>query len=171
MKKRMVIIGIIVIVLGFALVATGSIALRGSTTTITTFSQPQSGEYVSTEIALNASAPIVVRSPAAVGGIVPAQDINTVNSTNLSSYALPYTSSIAGIETYRGLTAGNYYYVAFSSTQPNTRITITSRAIIGVGLLILAGIVCIVIGIIVAVVGALQHRGHKAAETYEYVHP
>lgn len=171
MKTRVVIIGIIILILGFAFVATGSIVLRRSTTTINTFSQPQSGEYVSTEIVLTASAPIVVRSPAAVGGIVPAQDIDTVNSTNLGSYALPYNSSIAGIETYRGLAAGNYYYVAFFSTQPNTRITIASFATVAIGLLILVGILFIIVGIIVAIVGAFQNRGHKAAKTYEYVHP
>lgn len=171
MKKRTVIIGLIILILGFALVATGSIVLRGSTTSINTFSQPHSGEYVSTEIVLNASESIVVRSPASVGGIVPAQDVDTVSSANLGSYAVPYTSSIAGIETYRALAAGNYYYVAFSSTQPSTRITVASGRLAAIGLLVLAGVGCIVIGIIVTVVGALQNRVQKAPKTYEYKYP
>ena len=110
------------------------------------------------------------RSPASVGGIVPAQDIDAVNSTNIGSYAIPYRSSVAGSETYTALT-GNYYYVAFASSQPNTRIIIASSGTAAVGLLVLTGFACVVIGIVVAIVGALQNRSHKPAKTYEYKYP
>jgi hypothetical protein len=54
--------------------------LRGLTVT-TTFSEPQSGEYVSTELVLNATSGMAVTSAAANGGVIPAQDLNLVNST------------------------------------------------------------------------------------------
>ena len=125
MRKRMVTIGVVLLIIGIALFASGVIGLRGSTSTIKVFNQSNPGEYVSSEILLNSSSSIIVRSPPSVGGLVPAQDITLVNSNNISSYALSSTTSVAGTEAYTSIT-GNYYYVIFSSTQPNTRLAITS---------------------------------------------
>ena len=155
MRTRMLIIGIVLLIIGIGFLASGAIGLRGSTNTIKVFNQPNPGEYASSEILLNASSTIIVRSPPTVGGLVPAQDLTLVNSTNISSYALSSSSSVSGTEAYTSIT-GNYYYVIFSSTQPNTRLAITSGSLgttAALGLLTLAGIVFIIIGIILAILG------------------
>ncbi|MDG6898807.1 MAG: hypothetical protein JRN24_03610, partial [Nitrososphaerota archaeon] len=115
------------------------------------------GEYVSAEIRLNSSSGLVVASPSATGGIIHAQDLGLVNSTNLGTYAVPYNSSAAGSDIYSAL-LGDYYYVAFSAAQPATTIVATPAhgSLASYGLLVLAGIVLAIAGFVVVVVGALQ---------------
>jgi len=73
MRKRTVIIGLIILVIGIAFVAGGVVGLKGTTSTISTFTQPQTGEYVSSEMVLNSTADVVVRPSSSTGGLVPAQ--------------------------------------------------------------------------------------------------
>jgi len=111
MRTRTLTIGLIILVVGIALAAVGAYNLRNGSTTITSFTQPASGEYVSEELILNDSV-VVVSSPASVGGMVPAQDVGEVNPTNIGSYAVAYNSSAASAETYLGL-RGDFNYVMF----------------------------------------------------------
>ena len=162
-RTRTLTIGLIILVVGIALAAVGVYSLRNATTSITSFTQPAAGEYVSAELVLNNSV-VVVRSPAAVGGMVPSQDVSAVNSTNIGSYAVPYNSSAASSETYLGL-RGDFNYVVFSSVQPTTKIEVTGTLseTITRGLLVLGGIVCVIAGIIVAIVGAVRKNPAKEA--------
>ena len=174
MRARMVIIGVVLLIIGIALFATGLVGLRGSTTSIQVFNQSSPGEYVSSEILLNSSSSIIVRSPASVGGLVPAQDLTLVTSANIDSYALSSNSSVAGTQAYTSI-SGDYYYVIFSSTQPNTRITVTEAPIAttaALGLLTLAGIALAFIGIILSLAGAfLKNKNQREKNTYEYKYP
>ena len=72
MATRMLTIGLIIIVIGIALTGVGGYSLRNRTKSVTSFTQPAAGEYVSAELILNNNV-VVVRSPAAVGGMVPSQ--------------------------------------------------------------------------------------------------
>ncbi len=173
MRTRMI-IGVVLLIIGIAFFASGAIGLRGSTSTIKVSNQPNPGEYVSSEILLNSSSTIIVRSPPSVGGLVPAQDLTLVNSTSISSYALSTSSSVAGTETYTSIT-GNYYYVIFSSAQPNTRLAIDNAPLAttaALGLLTLAGIVFIIIGVILALLGAFRKpKNQRKKDEYEYKYP
>jgi hypothetical protein len=53
MNFRTVAVGVIVLVLGIALLIGGAIGAPGSITINGTFTEPHSGEYLSTEIVLN----------------------------------------------------------------------------------------------------------------------
>ena len=174
MRTRMVTIGVVLLIIGIGLFVSGVIGLRGSTSTIKVFNQPSPGEYVSSEILLNASSSIIVRSPPSVGGLIPAQDLTLVNSNNISSYAISSSTSVRGTEAYTSIT-GNYYYVIFSSTQPNTRLAITSGSFgttAALALLTLAGIVFIIIGIILAILGAFRKpQNQRKKDEYEYKYP
>jgi hypothetical protein len=162
-KTRTLTIGLIVLVVGIALAAVGGYSLEKTTTSITSFTQPTPGEYVSAELVLNNSV-VVVRSSGSVGGMVPAQDIGAVNSANIGSYAVAYNSKAASSETYIGL-RGDFNYVVFSSIQPTTKIVVTGTLseTITSGLLVLAGIVCVIAGIVVAIVGAVRKNPAKRA--------
>jgi uncharacterized membrane protein len=151
--------GIIVLVLGIVMIGAGVSGLRSTTTTINTFSQQQPGEYVSGEIILNASSAVVVRSPASVGGLIPAQNLSSVNSANVGSYALSSTSTAGGSATYLSLT-GDYYYVAFASSQPSSDIVIAGnlRQTIVSGLLVLLGFILAIVGVILSLVGWRRQR-------------
>jgi len=161
LRTRTLTIGLIVLVVGVALAAVGGYNLKNSSTTITSFTQPTSGEYVSAPLVLNDSV-VVVRSPPSVGGMVPAQDVGRVNPTDISSYSVPYNSTAASSDTYLGLT-GHFNYVVFSSVQPTTKIVVTGTLLgtVASGLLVLVGIVCVIAGIIVTIVGAVRKNPSK----------
>jgi hypothetical protein len=157
MRRRTVVIGLVVLVIGVVLLAVGALGVLSNVTISRNFTQPHPGEYVSAEIMLNTTSGVAVSSPAAVGGLIPAQDLNLVNSGNIGTYAVPINATSLGTDTYREL-VGDYYYVAFASTQPSTTIVATPRgsALVGFGALVLVGLACTVAGIIVAIVGAIQ---------------
>jgi hypothetical protein len=157
MRKRTVTIGLVVLVIGVASLIGGAIGALGSLSINNAFTQPHPGEFVSSEIKLNTTSELVVSSPAAVGGIIPAQDLNLVNSTSISTQAIPISSTGAGSDIYKSI-SGNYYYVAFSSTQPSTTIVATAvgSSVIAYGSLVLLGLVLVVVGIVIAVIGVRQ---------------
>jgi hypothetical protein len=149
------------------LAAVGGYSLKSKTKSITSFAQPAAGEYVSAELVLNNNV-VVVRYPATVGGMVPSQDISAVNSTNIGSYAVAYNSTAASSETYLGL-RGDFNYVVFSSVQPTAKIEVTGTLseTVTFGLLVLGGIVCVIAGIVLAIVGAVRKNPAKKATISE----
>jgi len=157
MRKRTVIIGLIMLVIGIAFVAGGVVGLKGTTSTVSTFTQPQTGEYVSSEVVLNSTAVVVVRPSSSTGGLVPAQALSDVNSTSLATYALPASSTAGGSATYVGV-QGDYYYAIFTSSQPATKIVITGDVAKTVesGILVLLGGILFLAGLIVTIIGAIR---------------
>jgi hypothetical protein len=149
--------GLIILVMGIAFVAGGAVGLKGTTSTISAFTQPQTREYVSSEVVLNSTADVVVRPPSSTGGLVQAQALSDVNSTNLATYAIPARSTVGGSATYVGV-QGNYYYVIFTSSQPATKIVITGdlAKIVESGVLVLLGGILFLVGLIVTIIGAIR---------------
>ena len=168
MNKPIVVIGGVVIIIGVVLIAVGAVGVLRGLTVITTFTQPQNGEYVSTELMLNTTSGIAVTSAAANGGLIPAQDRNLVNSTNIGHYALTPHSSVAGTVTYTDVT-GNYYYVVFASSQPNSKVVVTPLhgGTLASSPLVLGGFLAIILGIVVIVVGALRKSGGSKSQRKE----
>jgi uncharacterized membrane protein len=158
--KRTVKIGVVVLVVGVVLVAAGAAGELSSLTLSKNFTQLHSGEYVSTEIKLNSTSYLVVKSPASSGGIVPAQDLNLVNSTNINTYAVSISTSGAGSDIYESI-SGDYYYVAFSSAQPNSTIVVAPQYVAILGILIILGVVLVIAGVVIAVVGRRQKKRHQ----------
>lgn len=155
MNRPIVGIGAVVLIIGVVLIAVGAVGVLRGLTVITTFSEPQSGEYVSTELMLNATSGAAVTSAAASGGLIPAQDLNLVNSTDIGQYSVAPHSSGAGTLTYTNLT-GDYYYVAFASSQPSSKVVATPLhgGTIASNPLILGGFLAVIIGIVIIVLGA-----------------
>lgn len=162
MKKPIVIIGAVVLIIGVVLIAVGAVGVLQGLTVVKTFSAPQSGEYLSTELMLNVTSDVAVTSAAANGGLITALNLNQVNSTNIGQYALTPHSNLAGTVTYTNLT-GDYYYVAFASSQPSSKIVATPvhGGTLGSSLLVLGGFGAVILGIAVIVVGALMKRKPK----------
>ena len=164
MRKQTVVIGLIILVIGIALVAGGVVGLKGTTSTISTFNQPQTGEYVSSELVLNSTGDVVVRPFSSTGGLVPAQALSEVNSTSLATYALPVSSTAGGSATYVGV-HGDYYYVIFTSSQPATKVVIAGDLVKTAesGILVLLGGILFLVGLIVTIVGAIR-KGDKTKQ-------
>jgi hypothetical protein len=161
MRKRTVIIGLIILVIGIAFVAGGVVGLKGTTSMISTFTQRQTGEYVSSEVVLSSTGVVVVRPSSSTGGLVPAQSLSDVNSTSLATYALPTSSTAGGSATYSKV-QGDYYYVIFTSSQPATKIVIAGdlTKTVESGILVLLGGILFIAGLIVTIIGAIR-KGNK----------
>lgn len=155
MNRPVVGIGAVVLIIGVVLVAVGVVGVLRGLTVVTAFSEPQSGEYVSTELVLNSTSGIAVTSAASNGGLIPAQDLSLVNSTNIGQYALATHSKTAGTVTYTNV-MGDYYYVAFASSQPGSKVVATPLhgGTVGSNPLALGGFLAIIVGIVVIVIGA-----------------
>jgi uncharacterized membrane protein len=162
MNRPTVVIGGVVLIIGVVLIAVGAVGVLQGLTVITTFSEPQTGEYVSTALMLNATSGVAVTSAAANGGLIPAQDLNLVNSTNIGQYALTPHSNVAGTVTYTNL-LGDYYYVAFASSQPSSKIVATplNGGTLGSNPLVLGGFLAVIIGIVVIVLGVRMKSRSK----------
>jgi hypothetical protein len=154
-------VGAVFLVAGVVLLAVGAASILGSITVLTAFNEPHTGEYVSSEIRLNATSGVAVQSPAAVGGIIPAKDLNSVNQTDVGSYIIAHNSTAAGTQVYKSLT-GDYYYVAFSSAPPATHIVVTPlrSSTLGYGLVVIVGFVCLVAGVILMIMG-VRKKGRQ----------
>jgi hypothetical protein len=148
-------VGVVILVIGVVLAAVGVVGVLRGLTVVTAFSEPHSGEYVSTELVLNATSDMAVTSAPANGALIPAQDLNLVNSTNIVQYALAPHSNAAGTVTYTNL-SGDYYYLAFASSQPSSKIVATpvNGGTVGSSPLILGGFVLFIAGVVVVVLGA-----------------
>jgi hypothetical protein len=103
---------------------------------------------------VNTTSDAAITSASANGGLIPAQDLNLVTSTNIGQYALTPHSNVGGTQTYTNL-SGGYYYVAFASTQPSSKIVATPAqgGTIGSSPLALGGFVAVIIGVVVVVLG------------------
>jgi hypothetical protein len=154
MDRPTVIVGVVVLILGVVLFAVGAVGVLRGLTVVTKFSEPQSGEYISTELMLNVTSGIAVTSAAANSGLIPAQYLNLVNSTNFGQYALTPHSNVAGTLTYTNL-KGDYYYVAFASSQPSSKVVATplNGGTLGSNPLVLGGLVVFVVGVVVILLG------------------
>ena len=173
MRTKLVVAGFVVLVIGVALIAGGESGLLSRTTVFRTFTQTSAGEYVSGEIVLNATSVVAVTSPPASGGLIPASDLASVNSSDISSYALQYKSGPGGTIAYDSI-QGDYYFVVFSQAAPSTRVaaSLLSSSTTVYGLLALAGVVCVIAGIALAVVGVLRkgnaNKTQSMSETEYY---
>ena len=164
-------IGGVVLIVGVVLVAVGAVGVLRGLTVVNTFNEPQSGEYVSTELVVNSTSDAAITSAAANGGLIPAQDLNLVTSTNIGQYALTPHSNVGGTQTFTNL-SGNYYYVAFASSQPSSKVVATPihGGTIGSNPLALGGFVAVIIGIVVIVLGVRRKsrsRGMRSREEEE----
>lgn len=154
MNRPVVAVGAVLLIVGVVLIAVGAVGVLRGLTVVTSFTEPQSGEYVSTELLLNVTSDVAVTSAPANGGLIPAQDLNLVSSTNLGQYALSPHSSAASTMTFTNLN-GDYYYVAFASSQPSSKVVATPvhGGTLGSNPLALSGFVAFLIGVIVVVLG------------------
>jgi hypothetical protein len=90
--------------------------------------------------------------------MIPAQDLSAVNSADIGSYSAPINQTVhspAGLNTYTSL-RGDFYYVSFSSAQPDSQIVVTDMpraGMVGPGPLAPAGLLLIIGGIVVIVIG------------------
>ncbi len=163
MRKKIVIIGVVILIIGIALFAAGS--YEGTHLLHRSVSEIKSGEYKTDNITLKSGYIMAVTSPPSVYGLIPINDIKIVNSTNINKYSLkPIVSSSTAVEYLaNSTTAGDYTFVMFTSAVASTFTyeygSFSTIEVIGV--LALFGIIIGVIGFIVLIAGLILKPKQK----------
>lgn len=157
MRKRLVIIGIILIMIGFAFTVAGSYGIIKNVTLSTEVVQHASGEYISSKMIMNESSTLLVMGTTTNSGLIKASDLSIVNESNLHSYEIQYNSKQGNTLLYEKLT-GEYYFVAFTSTAPNLQYAYGTGSLgqfLLSSMLTVLGPFILIAGIVVSVVGAI----------------
>ncbi|SMD31018.1 hypothetical protein [Picrophilus oshimae] len=157
MRKKIAIIGVVILIIGIAVFATGS--YEGTHLLHRSVSEIRTGEYKTDNITLKSGDILAVTSPPSVYGLIPLNDIKIVNSTNINKYSLkPLVSSSTAVEYLVNSTnSGSYAFVMFTSAVSST-FTYEYGAfstIEVIGVLALFGIIIGVIGFIILIAGLI----------------
>lgn len=159
MRKKLLVVGLVMLVVGVGVFFISTYEAGGLTHVSTTMNATSSGEWVSAPLnSTSTSSIVVVVTSGGTYGVIPVSDLASVGPTNLSTYALAASASVSASHTsvYNGH-SGEYYLVVFSSSQPTVRYTVIGSlsqvAIFGV--MVLAGGAIAFIGFILAIVGAV----------------
>lgn len=163
MRKKIAIIGLIMLVVGIAMFAISTFGVLHSTTVGTAMTQQSSGIWASSEINISSGYQLTLITHTSSFGVVPASDLSSVTSSNLTSLSISWTAqtntSVGTVTTYSPA-SGSYYLVVLSSSMPSaTYSTATSLTAIAVyGILDVVGIIVGIIGFIVLIVGLILKR-------------
>jgi hypothetical protein len=119
MRRKIVKIGVIILIAGVAMLAIGGIAISETTIISSHYSQPSNGEYVSYEINVSGSGSIIVFGNGTIGtlGLVTPGNLHLVNASNVASYVITPSVALGGLQIYN-LNHGNYYFVVFTDSTP-----------------------------------------------------
>ncbi len=155
MRKKIIAIGIIILLLGIVLFSISNIEISQNTEKTSTWNLYHSGEYISQELNFTSEFALVYSFNQTVSGVIYVSSLNSLNLTNLKNFSIKPTVVEDNMLTY-DLGPGSYYIVIFSNTNPNITYTyVNLNKIILPALLELFGIILAVIGIIIAVLGII----------------
>ena len=158
MRKNLLYLGLILLVIGVVISGIATVEAGGRTEIVeTSLKISPSGVYYSNELTVGSNSSVIVTGNTTTY-LIPSQDLNMVNSTNVENYAIHPTTPSGNSILYDGL-SGTYYLVAFSQHPP-----LITYAVLGsnlsqlavYGLLIIAGAAIAVIGVILAILGAIM---------------
>lgn len=167
MRKKLVIIGAVVLIIGVVLFFAVSEELLATSNVGQIQTGAGSGEWKSPMLNVTSGGQVTLISSSASSALIPASDLSKVTSSNLASYALKTSSgfknlSVGTVSVYMP-PAGSYYIVTFSSTAPTLTYTVVNSASLTVvlGLLEIVAIVMGIAGLIVLIVGAVLKEKHR----------
>jgi hypothetical protein len=156
-RKDLLYLGIILLVIGVVIAGIATVEASGRTETIGTSMKIGSiGVYYSDELTVSSNGSVFVTGNTTTY-LIPSQDLNTVNSTNVGSYAIHPTTPSGNSIIYDGL-SGTYYLVAFGQHPPLITYAVLGSnlsQLVVYGLLIIVGAAIAVIGVILVIIGAI----------------
>lgn len=161
MRKKLFHRGLVILIIGIALVSASIIITSTSVKNYYSFSKSPitKDEWVSPEINLSSSYQIITTGNSLY--VINAQFISQVNQSNAHQIGIkPNLNASIGIGTSvttYSAPAGSYYVIYFNATQQNYQYTITQNlnTIIVLGLLLIVGVVMAVVGIIISIAGGI----------------
>lgn len=169
MRKKIAIIGVVLLIVGVALYVGATEGLMTTTIVNTKMVQTSTGEWTSLELNTSSGSQLSLVTENSSYALVPSNDMSKINSGNVQNYAVSPKSELStslGLVSTFSPSAGSYYVVVFSKTTPSVKYTLLkSLADAAVyGLLVLAGMVLSIVGVIVLIVGLiLRNKGMNEA--------
>jgi len=116
MRKKIATIGVVIIMLGAALVLAGFTTLDGAPVNIGL--TPSSGGYRSDIIDYSSGDILIITGSTGHAGLVKYANSSETNISNIHNESIsPYKNTSSGVE-YKGLPPGRYVYIMFTSSKP-----------------------------------------------------
>ncbi len=160
MRKKMAIVGAVILIAGVVMFFSVSAEILGSTTVGNSLSKAGNGEWETPELNVTFGGEVTVISNSSDVALVPASDISTLTSSNIMNYSISPKSGAntsAGSVSVYTPPAGSYYFVSFSKSSPSITYTVLNSAgtAIVYGLLEIAAVIMGIGGLIVLIVGVI----------------
>ncbi|MGI0071965.1 MAG: hypothetical protein ACRECT_07895 [Thermoplasmata archaeon] len=156
MRRKLAAIGLVLFLVGIALLFAGVYATKGALHPVNDFTLRSPGEYVSPELNLTQAATVTIEKAPSREGLVTAQNLSIVNATNLGTEGVPATVTTSGTVAY-SVSAGSYYVVSFGNSAPTTTVDyLYTNTVALYGLATLAGLALAVAGGVVGLIGAFR---------------
>ncbi len=161
MRKNVVITGVVILFIGIALIAAGIIILEKSAGLSLSEQNVGSGKWVKAPVYVNSSDIVVISAHTTVVYLIPFADYNSsiTQSAAKADSILPSTnSSTTGITSlsFTNLSSGEYAAISFSSSDPQLIVVVTNGATLSTALLVVAGGIMFLAGLIVTIYGLLK---------------
>ena len=161
MRKNILIVGLVLLVIGIALIGVSTFSLGHSSSATfsssTVMIQGPNGDYHSQELNVT-SGDVISVSTASKVYLIPASDLVVANQSNVNSFAISPLSSSSSAVTYNDLT-GSYYVVVFSTSSPSVAYVVgNTGSLISAGIMIIIGGLLFFIGLIITIIGAVLKK-------------
>ncbi len=173
MIKRIVIIGLVILILGGAMLFGGiyineGVVSRDSHTSISLYNST-THEYISSNITIKPGYEVMVGGrPGSNAGLVNIKNLGSVNSTNINSSAVGLSEQISSEKIYVNLPSGTYVYVMFNSSKPSITYEYAALSTIETGgIMVIAGIIASIAGLVVMIVGAIKKPKKPLKDIYD----
>ncbi|QRF76531.1 hypothetical protein Thermo_02057 [Thermoplasmatales archaeon] len=120
MRKKVLEAGIVILLVGIAILILGGVAISGTATLSSHYVAHSRGEFVSTEFNATDRGTFVVFGNGTTGtlGLISASDLLRLNISNIATYAITPSIALGGLQLYN-LGVGNYYFVIYGDSMPN----------------------------------------------------
>ncbi|MCW6168530.1 MAG: hypothetical protein LVQ96_03465 [Thermoplasmatales archaeon] len=175
MRKKLLLIGIIILVVGIVFAAVGAFGadhfISTSTLTLTKDSQ---GIFASKQIEISSGNLFTVASKSNSTYLVRFGDLSFVNSSNIGKYEVPplTKTSVDSVTSFAyDNISGTFAVVSLSSSTSTvtTELITDTGAIVAMGLLLILGIVLAIAGVIITIVGAiLKPKNVNGTQNYGF---
>ena len=155
MRKKMLIIGIIMLLIGVVIYGVAAYSTANQLTTSNSWLEYKNGEYISEPLNSSGGYLLTYSYSGSHAGVIVSNNLTKVNISNIGSFSLATLTNVNSEKAYN-LNTGSYYIVIFSNSAPSITYTFVKLSTVLVtGIFTLVGITLAIAGIIVTILGAV----------------
>ncbi len=155
MRKRIALVGLVILIVGIVLLAVGVSEVASNTFHSKVYTQYSAGKYVSSELNFKQNATVVITKFQTTMGLVRSADMPSVTNSTLGSIRITPLTTTLGSEVFQ-VPSGSYYVVYFGNATPASIYTyVYTSAATTYGLMTSGGLLLAIAGGIVGIVGVV----------------